>query len=86
MDINSLKKLNDYYADSYDDVERILKIKIPNADDINAYLPDGNTLIISVVRNKRMPMNQRQEKIKWLIAHGADVNRRDCGKYYFPPL
>lgn len=86
MDINSLKKLNDYYADSYDDVERVLKIKIPNSDDINAYLPDGNTLIISVVRNKRMPINQRKEKIRWLIVHGADVNRRDCGKYYFPPL
>ena len=86
LDINSLKKLNEYYADSYDDVERVLGIKIPNTDDINAYLPDGNTLIISVVRNKRMPMNQRQEKIRWLIAHGADVNRRDCGKYYFPPL
>lgn len=86
MDINSLKKLNEYYADSYDDVERVLGIKIPNKDDINAYLTDGNTLIISVVRNKRMPMNQRQEKIRWLIAHGADVNRRDCGKYYFPPL
>lgn len=86
MDINSLKKLNEYYADSYDDVERVLGIKIPNKDDINAYLTDGNTLIISVVRNKRMPMNQRQEKIRWLIAQGADVNRRDCGKYYFPPL
>lgn len=86
MDINSLKKLNEYYADSYDDVERALGIKIPNKDDINAYLPDGYTLIISVVRNKRMPMNQRKEKIRWLIEHGADINRRDCGKYYFPPL
>ena len=86
MDINSLKKLNNYYADSYDDVECVLGIKIPNQEDINAYLPNGNTLIISVVRNKKMPMNQRQEKIKWLIEHGADVNRRDCGKYYFPPL
>ncbi len=33
-----------------------------------------------------MLMNQRREKIRWLITHGADVNRRDCGKYYFPPL
>lgn len=86
MDINSFKKLNDYYADSYDDVEKVIKIKIPNSDDINAYLPDGNTLIISVVRNKKIPISQRKEKIRWLIAHGADVNRRDCGKYYFPPL
>ena len=86
VDINSLKKLNDYYADSYDDVESVLGIKIPNQDDINAYLPDGNTLIISVVRNKRMPMNQRREKIRWLMEHGAKIDRRDCGKYYFPPL
>jgi len=86
MDINSLKKLNEYYSDSYDDVEKILDIKIPNATDINAYLQDGNTLIISVVRNKRIPINQRKEKIRWLIQHGADVNKRDCGKYYFPPL
>lgn len=85
-DIDSLKKLDEYYADSYDDVEEVLGITIPNEDDINAYLPDGNTLIISVVRHKRAPMNQRKEKIRWLIKHGADVNRRDSGKYYFPPL
>lgn len=86
IDINNLKKLNEYFAYSYDDVEQVLGITIPNEEDINAYLPDGNTLIISVVRNKRKPMNKRKEKIRWLIAHGADVNRRDCGKYYFPPL
>lgn len=86
MDIDTLKKINDYYADSYEDIEKILRISIPNKEDINAYLPDGNTLIISVVRKKSMPMKQRKEKIKWLIEQKADVNRRDCGKYYFPPL
>lgn len=86
MDIGSFKKLNDYYADSYDDMERVLGIKIPNQDDINAYLSDGSTLIISVVRNRKMPMEQRKKKITWLMEHGADVNRRDCGRYYFPPL
>lgn len=86
MDIDSLKKLNNYYADSYEDVEKVLGISIPNKEDINAYLPDGNTLIISIVRKKNMPIQQRKEKIKWLMAHEADVNRRDCGKYYFPPL
>lgn len=85
-DIDSLKKLDAYYADSYDDVEKILGIKIPNEEDINAYLSNGYTLIISVVRNKKKPLEQRKEKIRWLIAHNADVNRRDCGKYYFPPL
>lgn len=86
MDINSLKTLNEYYADAYDNVEQVLGIKIPNQDDINAYLPDGNTLIISVVRNRKKPFNQRKEKIRWLMAHGADIDRRDSGKYYFPPL
>ena len=86
MDIDSLKKINDYYADSYDDIEEKLGVSIPNRKDINAYLSNGYTLIISVVRSKYMPMNQRKEKIRWLIAHGADVDRRDCGKYYFPPL
>ena len=86
MDIQSLKKINTYYADSYEDIESVLGITIPNREDINAYLPEGNTLIISVVRNRKKPMNQRKEKIRWLIGHGADVDRRDCGKYYFPPL
>ena len=86
MDVDSLKKINEYYADSYDDIEEKLGVSIPNSKDINAYLSNGYTLIISVVRSKHMPMNQRKEKIRWLIAHGADVDRRDCGKYYFPPL
>ena len=86
MDIQSLKKINAYYADSYEDMESVLGVTIPNREDINAYLPEGNTLIISVVRNRNKPLNQRKEKIRWLIGHGADVDRRDCGKYYFPPL
>lgn len=86
MDVDSFKKINDYYADSYDDIEEKLGVSIPNRKDINAYLSNGYTLIISVVRNKHMPIKQRKEKIRWLMAHGADVNRRDCGKYYFPPL
>lgn len=88
VDVDSIKKINGYYADSYDDIEKVLGISIPNADDINAYLPEGNgfTLIISVVRNKRESIERRKAKIRWLIAHGADVNKRDNGKYYFPPL
>ena len=86
IDVDSLKKINDYYADDYDDIEEKLGVRIPNEKDINAYLSNGYTLIISVVRSKKKPINQRKAKIKWLIEHGADVNRRDCGKYYFPPL
>ena len=86
LDIQSLKKINAYYADSYEGMESAPGVTIPNREDINAYLPEGNTLIISVVRSRKKPMNQRKEKIRWLIGHGADVDRRDCGKYYFPPL
>ncbi|MCR4611712.1 MAG: ankyrin repeat domain-containing protein [Lachnospiraceae bacterium] len=88
VDADSIKKINDYYADYYDDIEKVLGISVPNAYDINAYLPEGNgfTLIISVVRNRRESMKKRKAKIKWLISHGADVDKRDNGKYYFPPL
>ena len=82
----AIKKIDEYYADSYDDIAKVLGIVIPQGDDINAYLSNGNTLIISVVRNRRAPMSQRKEKIRWLISIGADINRRDSGKYYFPPL
>lgn len=85
-DIDRLEKLSQYYADSYDNVERILGIKLPDAEEINAYLTNGYTLIISAVRNKKAPMKQRKEKIRWLMAHGADVDRRDSAKHYFPPL
>lgn len=86
MDVDSVKKINEYYADSYDDIETVLGITIPNEEDINAYLANGYTLIISVVRNRKKPMHQRKEKIRWLIAHGADVNKRDCDRYNFPAL
>ena len=85
-DVETLQKIKDYYANSYDDIAGELHITVPNKTDINAYLSDGFTLILSVVKDRHKPLKQRKEKIKWLIAHGADVNRRDCGKYYFPPL
>lgn len=85
-DIDSLKKLDEYYAESYENTEDVLGISSPNSANINAYLTNGNTLIISAVRNKKHPLAQRIAKIRWLMKHGADVNRRDCGKYYFPPL
>lgn len=75
-----LVELDKYFADSYDD------IKAPEKDEINAYLPDGLTLIISAVLNKDHSFEQRKAKIQWLIAHGADVNKRDCQRVYFPPI
>lgn len=86
MDVDSIKKIDEYYADSYENIEEILGITIPNEKDINAYLANGYTLIISVVRSKHRPMNQRKEKIRWLIKHGADVDRRDSKQHYLPPL
>lgn len=85
-DMNSIKKIDEYYADSYDDIEEVLGITVPHGNEINAYLSNGYTLIISVVRHRHAPLNQRIEKIRWLISKGSDVNRRDTGKYYFPAL
>ena len=86
LDIGTLKKIDEYYADSYEDIEKVLDISIPSAEDLNAYLPNGNTLIISAVRCRVKPVYQRKAKIKWLIAHGADVNKRDTASYNLPPL
>ena len=85
-DVQTIKKIDDYYADSYDDIEEKLGIKIPSAYELNAYLEKGNTLIISAVRNRKATFNQRREKIKWLIEHGAEIDKRDCGTNYFPAL
>ncbi len=85
-DMNVLKEIDSYYANSYENIEEKLGIKLPESnDDINAYLSTGNTLIISAVRSNQ-PLEKRKEKIKWLISVGADVNKRDCSKHFFPAL
>lgn len=83
-DVENLKKLDGYYADAYGNVSEVLGITA--LGDLNVYLANGNTLIISAVRNRDYPLKQRIAKIRWLIKNGADVNQRDCGRYYFPPL
>lgn len=80
VNMERMLRINDYYADSYDDAEA------PAPDEINAYLPDGSTLLISCVKNYEKPLNQRKAKIKWLIAHGADVNKRESSNKYLPAL
>lgn len=80
LNMEKLLEFNDYYADSYDDIESFSK------DEINAYLPDGTTLLISCVKNYSKPMNQRKAKIKWLIEHGADINKRESANKYLPAL
>lgn len=86
LDMSALKKIDEYYADSYENIEEALGIPIPDGEDLNAYLPNGNTLIISAVRCRTKPVRQRKAKIKWLIEHGADVDKRDSGRYNIPPL
>lgn len=80
INMTKLARIDAYYADSYEECEE------PTADEVNAYLQDGNTLIISAVRNNRVTIEQRKEKIKWLIQLGADVNKRDCSRRYFPDI
>jgi ankyrin repeat protein/transcriptional regulator with XRE-family HTH domain len=90
VNMKYLNELNDYYAESYEDVkiELGLPLQISNNADINldAYLSDGSTLIISAVNNKAVSPKQRMEKIRWLVEKGADINKRDCGDEYLPPI
>lgn len=83
-----LNAVNDYYADSYDDIEKKLGIKMPakDAEDWNYYLANGTTLIISAVKNDTVPVKQRIEKIRWLYNNGADVNLRDHESKNFPAI
>lgn len=85
-DMDAIEKIAGYYANNYDDIEKRLYAHVPNGHILDTTMRNGDTLIIKAVRDKSVPLNQRKEKIKWLISRGANVNARDCGKYYFPPL
>lgn len=63
-----LNEIDAYYADSYEGREP------PSKEEANAHLTNGNTLIISTVRNRQPSFQQRKEKILWLIDHGASVD------------
>ena len=80
INMDKVVKIDGFYADSYEECD------IPSNEEVNAYLQDGNTLIISAVRKKGTSFERRKEKIKWLIKHGADVNKRDCSRRYFPAI
>ncbi len=80
INMTKLSRIDSYYADSYEECE------VPTEEEVNAYLPDGNTLLISAVRNKKIPFEQRKEKIRWLLKNKADINKRDNSRRYFPPL
>ena len=90
VNMNVLNALNNYFAESYSDIAEKLEISIPSKTDadfyLDSYLSDGSTLIISAVNNKEIPIDQRIGKIRWLVTNGADVNKRDCGDEYLPPI
>ncbi len=75
-----LDELDHTYLNDYSE------LSVPTGVDINEYLPNGNTLIISVIRNNRVSNPKKKKKIEWLIKNGADVNKRDRSERYFPPL
>ena len=80
LNMDRMEHFNSLYLDSYDGIEK------PTEEEVNGYLSDGNTLIVSVIRNRRVSFEQRKAKIKWLISCGADVDKRDNSRRYFPPL
>lgn len=80
INMTRLVDINEYFANNYNDIGLL------DNSEVNAYLPDGNTLIISAVRNRNATLEERKEKIRWLISQGADVNKRDCNRRYFPPI
>ena len=88
INMNALNAINDYYSDNYDNAGEVLGITIPSSGDEewNDYLADGSTLIIAAVDNTSAPIDQRKEKIRWLISKGADINKRDSESKNFPPL
>lgn len=80
LNMDRMEHFNSLYLDSYEGAE------MPTEEEVNGYLRDGNTLIVSVVRNRGVSLEQRKSKIKWLISCGADIDRRDNSRRYFPPL
>lgn len=61
--------------------------------DLDVYLPDGMTLLISCIQNLRpgkderpIPAQKIYMKIQFLLDNGADPNKNDNGRYCLPPL
>lgn len=90
INMSVLNAINDYYSDNYADASQKLKIQLPSKESpdfyLDDYLADGSTLIVSAVNNTSIAFAQRKEKIRWLVDHGADVNKRDIGDKYLPPI
>jgi len=93
-----LKDLSDYMSSEQDfvnmkDIDEIDKDYDSDFDNkklidkkiADAYLPSGQTLIISAIFSNR-PLDIVKKKIKWLIKCGADINKRGRYGNYFPAL
>lgn len=80
LNMDRMEQFNLLFLDSYDDAEK------PTPEEADGYLSDGNTMIISAVRNNSVSFEKRKKKIIWLISCGADIDKRDCSRRYFPPL
>ena len=80
LNMDRMEYYNSLFLDSYDDIEK------PSLEEANGYLRDGNTMIISVVRNNKVTFEQKKKKILWLINCGADIDKKDCSRRYYPPL
>ncbi|MCI8530009.1 MAG: helix-turn-helix domain-containing protein [Lachnospiraceae bacterium] len=64
---------------------------------LDEYLPDGLTLLISCIRHnydikkgkkkgELVPDSDRMNKIRFLLKHGADINKTDGKEFCFTPL
>ena len=71
--------------------------KIIKTLDLNAYLTDGMTLLISTITcndpdrieergGRRIPEQKVIKKVKFLLENGADPNKNDNGRYCHSPL
>ena len=80
LNMDRMEHFNSLFLDSYDEIEK------PTPEEADGYLTDGNTMIISAVRNNKASFEQRKKKILWLISCGADIDNRECSRRYFPPL
>jgi len=77
INLAGLEELDKLYLEDWKDY------KIPEDLDINSRLKDGKTLLINAIISKE---KNKYQKIDFLIKNGADINMRDCYKYFLTPL
>ena len=93
MDYNSIIDLDL----EFDHLEHFQKLVQSKSMDLNDYLPDGMTLLISAIKcndpekveerdGKWIPEVKVVKKVKFLLENGADPNKNDNGRYCLPPL